>query len=237
MAEVDTRDDNRWLVSTITNHTGKCHFREWLRCMPKECISALDVIYDRLYDLYSKKEKVYPQFSNIMLPFTKMSPDNLKFLIIGLEPYKDGTATGIPAVSFNIRDGRYVMTPTARAFKSVATRILGLDSSNKEFMDPFYNNGILVLNASFTAETVVDKRYELSHEHRTLWARFMYPFLRYCRDRDVFILCLGKGAYDLHKAIEGYDKLYYARFPTDAETTQEFEQMVKDIVDSINEAY
>lgn len=201
-----------WVDATNASGVELANLQAWLCELPKECTDALVEIFGNLVPIYKLMGRnVSPSAHNVMAPFTRIHPSGTYAVIVGIAPYKDGTATGIPIES--IKAGRYIDTPSARAFKHAAS-VMGYKSLEEaDFMTYYYESGMLVLNASFTAVRVKDSRRDVCFDHSIMWAKFMYPFLQYCQQRSIAVLLLGQSAWRLGKAIEGYNLLYKADYP------------------------
>lgn len=194
----------------------------WLRVLNSECLEGLCAVHRRL-EPYWLASQCVPPLATVLRPFRCIDPGHVKAVLICKEPYakKDYTgqsmATGIP-----VETSSGFETPSAKAFKRLATRLWGSEANNGDFMQCFYRHGILVINASFTAEAVQDKRYALAASHHPLWCKFTYPLMRLLRDMKVVILAVGIEARHTVRCIDRYTALTCVPFPQDKKSCDDF---------------
>ena len=235
----------RWLEVTIMQSDHKDNMRAWFEEMPKECIVALENIYDTLHAVYCSYIKskssgqltkrnagVHPNLGMVMRPFGLIHPSKARVVMIGLRPYLNGTANGIPVESQS--KGILVGTPSFKAFRYAALKALEAPGNlrDEDVLGYYYRNGILLLNSEMTAEVGFDKRYDIVRSHRKMWADFYYPFLKHCRDMGRAIVLMSKDAHSLKKAIPDYENLKCIRYPS----TEDWEA-VEIFIDEIIEIY
>lgn len=197
----------------------------WLQMMPPECISALQYIQDRLTPLWARGV-CYPAPDRVMLPFHMLSPDETKMVIICKESYRsESMATGIP-----VETGNNLETPSARVFMRLISEFWK-DVNISNFMKCYYASGILVINASFTSESILDKRYSLTYSHCSLWSRFCYPLISHInRNTTKPIVGLGtEGRALVRNAVRG-DTVHHCPFPIDGTTSREFTEIIKRLI-------
>lgn len=146
--------------------TAQEFFREWYKCLdPKE----LDNIVGKIRELYNK-EKVYPDFKNIFEAFRHCSYNNLKVVFIGMDPYPDGSATGI---AFANREDKNPVSPSLQVIKDCLER--NYTPKRQSFdvtLESWERQGVLLLNSSLTVQA------NNPGSHSNLWRRFIATFLQ-----------------------------------------------------------
>ena len=243
----------QWYSCTILEPKGRENLRAWFKWMGKDCTDALNIIYHTLSEkILREGAKVLPSMQTVLKPFGMIHPSRTRVIMVGIRPYLDGTATGIPIESFKIpkakkdqqmlgrgRQGYYHETPSFKAFRQAAVEGMDYkDEDRSNCVKYFYECGILLINAEMTAEKGVDDRYNISRSHYYLWAQFMYPFLIKCQECGTAIVLLGKEAQNMGKRVEGYESLYRLSFPTYEDfsaTVPPFVETCKLLYDSIAE--
>jgi uracil DNA glycosylase len=197
----------------------------WANLLSSECIEMLGTIERQLDKLTHEGRDYSPDKHLILEPFHRIHPDNVRLVMICKEPYTGrGMATGIP-----IETKSGFMTPSSSIFKRVVLSNWNLSPSAVDYMSVLYNNGILVINASFTAEKCLDKRYELSTSHFTMWCKFTYPLMNIFADRGYPICSVGVEAKQLDRAIKTKHPIYRVSFPHDGVSIAEFEAKTKEL--------
>jgi uracil DNA glycosylase len=197
--------------------------REWLKCLPDECVRALSVISSRLSNV-----PVVPLLRQSVLPFHLIHPSHVRLVVLCKEPYaSESMATGVP-----VETASGMETPSANYFLDVI-RSYWADVSNVSVgMRCYYASGILVLNSSATIVSSIDKRYTLALSHFSLWATFMRPLVRYLLLRRVPIVALGAEAKQLVRNIESHGLVQQCAFPSDPTTAEDFYETLRQAIDS-----
>lgn len=159
--------------------------KSWLNWLDEECVKALNYIDERLDHLWTCNH-CHPTRNRVMLPFLMLRREDVKLVMICKEPYdSEEMATGIPVDSGGILD-----TPSSNAFRQLISMYWNKVDKDK-FMMLYYASGILVINASFTIQHSVDRKYSMINSHYPLWTNFMVPFLRKLGKENVQIVTLG----------------------------------------------
>lgn len=94
-----------------------------------------------------KKHTVYPDRENIFRAFEMTPPDEVKVVILGQDPYHDGSATGL---AFECGKG---ITPSMEKIIEVYNRDLPVGFAAHMYdgkLHTWAENGVLLLNASLT---------------------------------------------------------------------------------------
>lgn len=171
---------------------------KWVKVL--EDFLYLDRIKDTLFQAYCLYEKgnVYPNKKDLFKSFRMCDPAELKIVIIGDEPYKDGTATGIPFAK-NVKPTKGDLSdPLYLIEKCINEKIYkGLKLAHFDYsLEEWAEQGILLLDTAFTTE---DKK-----SHLFLWKPFIYRFLKELNDvaDNVIYILWGKEAMQLSHIID-----------------------------------
>jgi uracil DNA glycosylase len=182
-------------------------------------MEALEYIHSKLKDMWRSGE-CYPALNRVLLPFHMIGPEEVRLVIVCKQPYRNAhLATGIPVET----DGTFE-TPSSGIFMEAISRYWR-NVNNKNFMKCYYASGILVINAAFTSQHLVDKRYSMNVSHMPLWTRFCRPLLVYLNSLRVPILGLGIEGRGLLRNMNNPDCTYRCPFPKDDTTSREFMNM------------
>jgi len=126
----------------------------------------LNYVMNILNPLYSSDTKIYPNTTEVFKAFHMLEPEDLRVVILGLDPYNIGDmATGY---AFSNPEGTIKMSPSLwKIYKEVerTTRdgfYLNFDVTLQHWAD----QGVLSLNSAFT----VEERKPGSHIH--IWDKF-----------------------------------------------------------------
>lgn len=197
----------------------------WLVSLPKECLDGLLIIERQLNAMWNSRS-CYPVKSKVLIPFHMISLPETTMVIICKEPYgSNDMATGIP-----VETGNKLVTPSIKVFKSVISRYWsGVTDDN--FMHCFYASGILVINASFTSQTIYDKRYSLTCSHFPMWTRFCHPFVKYINAKGIPILALGVEGKGLTRNMAKSDIVFQCSFPRDQGSINEFTVLCSELIE------
>lgn len=126
-----------------------------------------------LYSMYQIEDTIiYPSPKTIFRAFKECSYDNLKVIILGQDPYPDGSFTGIAFGNENKDPSEY--SPSLRKiWKRIA---IDFHNSDYEDFDPtllsWAKQGVLLLNSAMTVEK------NKPGSHAELWKGFMHTFLK-----------------------------------------------------------
>lgn len=141
-------------------------FGPWYKCLnPKELVSVIS----RVKLLY-QKTITYPAYKDIFNAFKFCNYNNLKVVIIGMDPYNDGSATGI---AFANKEGTVNISPSLGVIKDCLERNY---TPERECFDitlkSWAKQGVLFLNSALTVER------GKPGSHSAVWRKFIASFLQ-----------------------------------------------------------
>jgi uracil-DNA glycosylase len=130
-------------------------------------------IIDKLNEvnlLYKYSNNIYPKQEDVFNAFKKCPYDKLSTVILGQDPYHDGSATGLSFA--NIKNTKK-LSPSLRIIKDTIIRTVynGHDFDFDPSLIPWAEQGILLLNTVLT----VKEGKPLSHQY--LWFDFIQKVL------------------------------------------------------------
>lgn len=146
--------------------TAQEFFGGWYKCLnPVE----LDNVIRKVRPLY-KQHTVYPAFKDIFNAFKYCDYNELRVVIIGMDPYNDGSATGLAFANAN---NAASLSPSLGVIKECLER--NYTPTTIEFNNSLFKwakQGVLLLNSSLTVE-----RHKPG-SHSSLWRKFIATFLQ-----------------------------------------------------------
>lgn len=155
----------------------------------------------------AKGIKVYPDTKITFRAFKLCQLKDVKVVILGQDPYHDGSATGL---AFANSDQSPRMSPSLRNIVTAVETDLGALCVNfNPTLESWANQGVLLLNTALT----VEKGKAGSHVH--LWNEFtkeVITRLSLIKNNIIFVLW-GKKAQDYAKYIQGDNKILMAAHP------------------------
>lgn len=199
--------------------------KRWLDLLPDEILIALINVERTLEPLW-RGNICIPNRELLLMPFTMISPDKVKLVLLCKEPYASKhMCTGIP-----IEVGNGMQTQSSKAFRNVICKYY-TDVDEHRFMDLYFDAGILVLNASFTTQQS-HSRYELNSSHFPLWSTFTKPLLHYFNNIQLPMLLLGVEGKKLARDIVPSNvNIHRCSFPKDSKTTEEFHRTLTQLIE------
>lgn len=203
-------------MSLLDNLKSSQNGLAWFEILGDDCIASLGRIDKFLTPLWNVN-KCYPSKPNVFNPFHMISPKDTKLVIICKQPYASQImATGIP-VETNLEN----ITPSGIYFKRIISAYWS-NVDDQNFMKCYYSSGILVINASFTIQKSLDKRYSMTDSHFPLWSTFTKRLVLLLVSLNIPIVFLGLEAKALSRNVESKASLYHSAFPNDETTFTEF---------------
>ena len=151
-------------------------------------INKLPVDWDRIIDILNTG-KFYPRFNDIFNAFSKVSPSNVKVVIIGQDPYiNPGQAHGL---SFSVNKG-IPPPPSLRNIFNELIREYNIDKSNLQITDgcltKWTTEGVLLLN------TILTVKPRESNSHKGIgWEDFTNAVIRKIDEKYKHIVFLAWG--------------------------------------------
>jgi len=140
-----------------------------------------------------KHKIIYPEKDKVMRCFSECEYDNLKIVIIGQDPYHDGSANGL---CFSINESSLKIPPSLRIILNAIENSVygGLQLDKNPDLTKWANQGILLLNRVLT----VEKGKPNSHTNIG-WELFTQNIVTKIDNNktDIIFLLMGKNAQSL----------------------------------------
>lgn len=150
----------------------------------KEMEDEIVPILEFLNNLDENKEKYYPDTENIFKCFYSTPFNNLKVVLLGQDPYHNGSATGL---CFDVKFGNKINPSLQNIYKELENE--GYYPTKDGNLEHWAKQGILLLN---TALTVAEKCPE---SHLDLWSGFIKKVFEKLSKKDHIIwMIFGKKA-------------------------------------------
>lgn len=116
-------------------------------------------------------ETVYPSKKNVFKAFTLCPPTNLKVVILGQDPYHDGSATGLAFANDN---ETLKISPSLRRILACVEREYNTLEIDKDVsLQTWANQGVLLLNTALTVEK------GKAGSHTKMWKIFTKFVIKY----------------------------------------------------------
>lgn len=145
--------------------TAEEYFGDWYKCLSQ---SELGSVLGKVKAAYDQTI-VYPYFKEIFSAFRYCDYNNLKVVILGMDPYNDGYATGL---AFANRAGTKKLSPSLRVIENCLQREYSTDRPIDCTLMSWAKQGVLLLNSSLTVEALKPG------SHSMLWRKFIASFLQ-----------------------------------------------------------
>jgi uracil-DNA glycosylase len=149
----------------------------------------LEAISAELLDL-AQRQIIFPSIDNIFRAFYLVDPPKIKVVILGQDPYHDGSATGL---AFSVPKGRNINPSLCNIAQEVEACGFKVDWNIKVpasgDLTPWAKQGVLLLNTALTV------RKGEAESHIKMWAKFtkeLIPWL--CSNTDAVFLLWGNKA-------------------------------------------
>lgn len=193
----------------------------WIRLVGEEWYNFYPKLWESQYmentlahvsDRYSKTD-VFPDIKNIFRAFKLCPLNKLKVVILGQDPYSDGSATGL---AFANRDDSLRLRPSLFKIRDTIERGC-YDGFKIDFditLEEWAEQGVLLLNTALTVE-----KYNVTG-HIPLWSDFTKAILLKLNDKPGLHYCLwGRKAQEhkvhinpeIHYIHEAFHPAYAAR--------------------------
>lgn len=145
---------------------------------------------DDIEDFLSKTGTIVYPDKKVRYRALEMAPEDVKVVILGQDPYHDGSATGLAFDNLVYIDGSR-MSPSLRNIQQESGLNIP-DKSYNGYLSPWKDQGVLLLNTSLS----VSKGEPNSHEKH--WRKFTSDILSVLNAQDnVVYLAWGKFAQDI----------------------------------------
>ena len=119
----------------------------------------------------------FPEGVNIFRAFKECSYENTKVVLIGQDPYHDGSATGL--CFDNIFGAK--LSPSLRNIMKELASDIGMDTDSEgetSWLDHYPRQGVLMLNTALTVEP------HKAGSHAELWKPFMDEVFKVLNEKD-----------------------------------------------------
>lgn len=138
-----------------------------------------------------EEKKYYPEDKNIFRCFYMTPYDNVKVVILGQDPYHNGSATGL---CFDVKLGNALNPSLQNIYKELESE--GFSPVKDGNLESWTRQGVLLLN---TALTVREGEPE---SHLELWSDFSDKVIKKLSEKDFVVwIILGKKAADWKTSI------------------------------------
>lgn len=144
--------------------TAQEFFGDWYKCIDQ---TELKTVLAKIKSLYARGN-VYPYYKEIFNAFKYCDYNNLKVVILGMDPYNDGSATGL---AFANREDTKVLSPSLQVIKDCVCEYSPTDNFDPT-LQSWARQGVLLLNSSLTVEA------HNPGSHAMLWRKFIGLFLQ-----------------------------------------------------------
>ena len=189
------------------------YFGDWLKFMDE---GQLENYRKMIIKSVSNGILVEPSPTKVFRCFRETDPNNLKAVILGQDPYSDGSATGIAFANNHLETGIKRISPSLSVLMS---SVISLSDNPKNAifdttLESWAEQGILLLNSALT----VKKGFPGSH--LAAWRPFIERLLTsISAETNVCFILLGKEAWSFKDCIFDnnrgvfldYHPSYYAR--------------------------
>lgn len=160
------------------------YFGGWLKIVDQTALGNMITALQNMPD-----KKVYPSLDCTFKAFHECKYENLLVVILGQDPYFDGTATGL---AFANADGKKI-SPSLRVLKKAVCKHMGVDYNESSFdptLLPWAHQGVLLLNTALSVEA------NNPGSHTAMWKPFMQKFLQRLGEYQTGIIyvLMGSGA-------------------------------------------
>jgi uracil-DNA glycosylase len=130
------------------------------------------------------EKKYYPEPENIFRCFYMTSYNNIKVVILGQDPYHNGSATGL---SFDVKLGNPLNPSLQNIYKELESE--GFYPIKDGNLESWYKQGVLLLNTALTV------RPSDPESHLELWTPFSEKIIKKLSEKDFIVWVLfGKKA-------------------------------------------
>lgn len=135
----------------------------------KEMLSFIESIYEN--------KEVYPAKENVFKAFELVSPEQVKVIIIGQDPYHEpNQAMGL---AFSVPEGEKLPPSLSNIYKEIELETKTMMNYQSGDLTYLANQGVLLLNAYLT----VEKGKPLSHKY-DFYIEFIKDVIRYLESKN-----------------------------------------------------
>lgn len=189
------------------------YFNGWSNLIDEGLLNRIVSIVYKLY----QSSKVYPEYKSIFKAFNLCNYANVSVVILGYDPYFDGSATGL---SFDSAKNCNTLSPALKVIKNSFQSYKDWEELGnfEPDLEKWAKQGVLLLNTSLTVEA------NKPASHVMLWRPFISSLLRNLGERQtglIYVL-LGDQAKTFKPYIGKFNDIilckhsaYYARTKTE----------------------
>lgn len=160
----------------------------------RKTVELLSSISDRI-DSVTGKTVIYPNINYVFRAFYLTPLSNLKAVIVGQDPYHNGSATGL---CFSVKLGNSINPSLRNIYKELKQE--GYNPEENGVLTHWARQGVLLLNMSLT----VEKGNPGSHAH--MWYSFSKHLIKYIDNNTIsnkiHWLLFGRDAHQVKKYIQ-----------------------------------
>ena len=168
------------------NSKWKTFLREELNSSNFKAINCALAIERKIHTIYPENDKIFNAFN-------LTSPNNIKVVILGQDPYHGkGQAHGL---SFSVPNGLKIPPSLRNIFKEIQSDLNYSISTNGN-LEPWAKQGVLLLNATLT----VKEKKACSHQ-KLGWELFTDSIIKKISNKKEKIIFLLWGAYAKKKSV------------------------------------
>lgn len=147
-----------------------------------EVLKELDIISEKL-SIRSNKV-IYPEIYRVFRALYMTGPEDVRVVILGMDPYTDGNAVGL---CFSVPTGGRINPSLRNIYKELENE--GYSKERNGSLVHWAKQGCLLLNTALTVEK------GNTGSHIELWSKFTEMLLGYINEKkDVIWLLMGKNA-------------------------------------------
>lgn len=144
--------------------------KEWA----KACPEAFQYFYDKIGPFLKGKD-YYPESGKIFRAFNECPPKDLKVIVLGQDPYHDGSAIGLSFDNNYDTEGKPFLPPSLnKILKEIQddTGESNYDTKKDSWLGHLPSQGVLLLNTALTVEP------RKAGSHAGLWKAFTEQIIK-----------------------------------------------------------
>lgn len=165
--------------------------KEWSHLLNKIDLSKVEQFLNKELETYGDDLAIYPPKNQVWNAFKLTTPDNLKVVILGQDPYiNEGEAMGL---AFSVPEGIKLPRTLRNIFKKIHKK------TNNGDLTSWAKQGVLLLNTSLTV------REHISNSHRIYWKTITNSIIKYISDnfQNIVFILWGGNAFEKKEWIDG----------------------------------
>lgn len=143
--------------------------------------------------LDNEKETIYPPINQIFRSLYFVKPQNIKVVILGQDPYHNGSAVGL---CFSVKKDNYINPSLKNIYKELKNE--GFNPEENGDISHWAKQGVLMLNTSLTV------RKGQPGSHTDVWYNFTIHLIKNIgQNKEIKWILLGRDAQSVIKYIKG----------------------------------